>query len=224
MRRKLIDFLSEHMTQERREQFERVLRNRTRYITVVLEDIYQSHNASAVLRSCDCFGIQDVHIVENRNRFQVNPDVALGSANWLTIKKYNQNDYNTIDALSYLKNQGYRIVATSPEGNSTNLTDFDLTKGKTALVFGTEKDGLTPEVYKFVDESLRIPMFGFTQSFNISVSVALILFELTKRMREQEIRHYLTDEEMEVILLDWVRTSIKKSKLIENEFYKRNSS
>jgi len=220
----LIDFLAEHITEQRRNQFEKVLNTRTRYLTIVLEDIYQSHNASAVLRSCDCFGIHDVHIVENRNRFQVNPDVALGSANWLNIKKFNQKDYNTVDAILHLKQKGYRIIATSPGGDPTLLQDFDLSKGKAALIFGTEKDGLTPEVFKYVDESLKIPMYGFTQSFNISVSVALILYELTKKMRGTKIHYQLSKEESEEILLEWIRTSVRKSELIEKEFHKRNES
>lgn len=222
MKKLLINFLSEHITEQRKQQFIKVLNERTRYISVVLEDIYQSQNASAVLRSCDCFGIQDVYIIENRNRFQVNPDIALGSANWLTLKKFNQSSDNSLEAIKHLKKEGYRIVATTPDDKSVNLANFDLTKGKVALFFGTERDGLTGEVFNHVDECIKIPMLGFTQSFNISVSVALVLYELTRRMRELKLPFQLSDEESMNIELDWLRTSIRKSKLIEKEFYKRN--
>lgn len=222
MKKQLIDFLSEHITEQRKLQFTRVLNERTRYISVVLEDIFQTHNASAVLRSCDCFGIQDVYIIENRNRFQINPDIALGSANWLTIKKFNQSTNNSLEAIKHLKQKGYRIVATSPGDESVELADFDLSLGKVALFFGTERDGLTGEVFNHVDECIRIPMLGFTQSFNISVSVALVLYELTRKMRELRLPFHLSMEESMDIELDWLRTSIRKSKLIEKEFYKRN--
>lgn len=222
MKKQLIDFLSEHITEQRKLQFTRVLNERTRYISVVLEDIFQTHNASAVLRSCDCFGIQDVYIIENRNRFQINPDIALGSANWLTIKKFNQSTNNSLEAIKHLKQKGYRIVATSPGDESVELADFDLSQGKVALFFGTERDGLTGEVFNHVDECIKIPMLGFTQSFNISVSVALVLYELTRKMRELRLPFHLSKEESMDIELDWLRTSIRKSKLIEKEFYKRN--
>lgn len=222
MKKQLIDFLSEHITEQRKLQFTRVLNERTRYISVVLEDIFQTHNASAVLRSCDCFGIQDVYIIENRNRFQINPDIALGSANWLTIKKFNQSTNNSLEAIKHLKQKGYRIVATSPGDESVELADFDLSQGKVALFFGTERDGLTGEVFNHVDECIRIPMLGFTKSFNISVSVALVLYELTRKMRELRLPIHLSMEESMDIELDWLRTSIRKSKLIEKEFYKRN--
>ena len=224
MKKLLIDFLTEHITEQRKLQFTRVLKERTRYISVVLEDIYQTHNASAVLRSCDCFGIQDVYIIENRNRFQVNPDIALGSANWLTIKKFNQESNNTLSAVKQLKSEGYRIVATSPDNDSVDLANFDLTKGKVALFFGTERDGLTGEVFKHVDECIRIPMLGFTKSFNISVSVAVVLYELTNKLRELKLPYKLSKEELLDIELNWLRTSIRKSKLIEKEFYKRNKA
>ena len=210
MKKQLIDFLSEHITEQRKLQFTRVLNERTRYISVVLEDIFQTHNASAVLRSCDCFGIQDVYIIENRNRFQINPDIALGSANWLTIKKFNQSTNNSLEAIKHLKQKGYRIVATSPGDESVELADFDLSLGKVALFFGTERDGLTGEVFNHVDECIRIPMLGFTQSFNISVSVALVLYELTRKMRELRLPFHLSMEESMDIELDWLITNIRK--------------
>src|SRR4030042_2486900 len=171
MKEKLIKYLEQFVTERRLQLINRVLSQRTRYITVVLEDIYQSHNASAVLRSCDCFGIQDVHIIENRNTYQLNPDVALGSNKWLTLYKYTREQNNTATALTKLKKTGYRIVATTPHANGCPLQEFDLHKGKTALVFGTELEGLTGNATTMADEFLTIPMAGFTESLNISVTV-----------------------------------------------------
>lgn len=133
MKKELIEYLKQFVFERRLELFEHVIQNRTRYITVVLEDIFQAHNASAVLRTAECFGIQDVHIIENRNQYTVSPDVALGSPKWLNLKKYNKHENNTLTTIQELKQRGYRIVATTPHSNDVNLEHFDLNKGKVAL-------------------------------------------------------------------------------------------
>jgi tRNA (guanosine-2'-O-)-methyltransferase len=200
-----------------------LLHFRTRYITVVLEDIYQSQNASAVLRTCDCFGIQDVHIIENRNKYKINPDVALGSNKWLTLSKYTKKENNSVSAIKILREKGYRIVATTPHTNDTNLEDYDLNKGKTALIFGTELRGLSKDIINSADEYIKIPMYGFTESFNISVSAAIILHYLTYKLRKSEIDWRLTENEKNEVKLDWLRKSVKNSQLVEKELLKKNA-
>ena len=184
----LINHMSEFVTGERLELFHRVLGERTRYITVLLEDIFQSQNGSAVLRTCDCTGIQDVHIVEERNEYEINPDVSLGSDRWLTLHYYNRGEDNLSDAVAALKKEGYRIVATSPHKEGTSPESFDLEKGKAALLFGTELNGLTEQALELADEFIQIPMVGFTESYNISVSAAVILYSLRKRLEGVEDR------------------------------------
>jgi tRNA (guanosine-2'-O-)-methyltransferase len=224
MNKELIDFLSSFITDNRYSQLREVLKNRTRYITVVLEDIYQSQNASAVLRTCDCFGIQDVHIIENKNEYKINPDVALGASKWLSMNYYNKTENNTLDAINKLKADGYRIVATTPHTNDVNLEDFSLSDGKTALVFGTELTGISDIVYENADEFMKIPMYGFTESFNISVSAAVILHHLTYKLRNSDIDWQLEEDESDKLLLNWIRSSIKKSKLLEKRFYEEKRS
>ncbi|TKG96383.1 TrmH family RNA methyltransferase [Puteibacter caeruleilacunae] len=223
MRRELVDYLSEFITEGRKELFHRVLNERTRYLTVVLEDIYQSQNASAVLRSCDCFGIQDVHVIENNNEFNVNSQVSLGSSKWLTLNKYSELENNTLDAITNLKAQGYRIVATTPHDNDTNLQDFDLSTGKTALIFGTELTGISDVVRDNADEFLKIPMYGFTESFNISVSVAIILHHLSLKLRSTELDWGLKEGEKEELMLGWIRKTVKSYKLIEEKFHEKRN-
>ena len=206
----LINYLEQFITQKRLNLFHQILNQRTRYITVVLEDIYQSQNASAVLRTADCFGIQDIHIIENKNEYQINPDVALGSYKWLNLVKYNNQKHNTLEAISDLKKQGYRIVATTPHTKDVNLEDFDVTRGKAALFFGTELNGLSDIMIDNADEYIKIPMVGFTESFNISVSVAIILHHLTSSLRKSEVDWQLSDNEKEKILLEWLKKTIKK--------------
>jgi len=236
--------MSEFVTGERLELFHRVLGERTRYITVLLEDIFQSQNASAVLRTCDCTGIQDVHIVEERNEYEINPDVSLGSDRWLTFHYHNRGEDNLSDAVAALKKEGYRIVATSPHtdgtndgtsgrtngrntdrtGNWTSLESFDLEKGKAALLFGTELNGLTEQALELADEFIRIPMVGFTESYNISVSAAVILYSLRKRLEGSELEWRIGEEERNPILLEWLRRSIKMGEQIEKKFRREYGS
>ncbi len=220
---KLIQFLSEFVTPERLDLFERILSFRTNYLTVVLEDIFQTQNASAVLRSADCFGIQNVHVIENRNVFQVNPDVVRGASNWVTINQYNKSEMNTIDAIRKLKRDGYRIIATSPHEHDVDLESFDLEKGKAAFLFGNERPGLTDMAKHEADEFMKIPMVGFTESLNVSVSAAVIMHHLMYKLRNSSIEWRLTESEKQELLLNWLRTSIKRVDLLEtkfNELYK----
>ncbi len=217
----LLEYLSSFITSERLALYNRVLNERTRYITVVLEDIFQPQNASAVLRSCDCFGIQDVHVIENRNTFDVDKEVAMGSSKWLTIHKYNKAENNTVKALKNLRKQGYRIVATTPHKDDHSLHDFDLTKGKTALVFGSELPGVSDLVMNEADEFIKIPMYGFTESFNISVSAALIMHYLSNKMRQiEKLNWQLAENEVDELKFQWIKKTVKKSHLLIERFRK----
>ncbi|MCX6283704.1 MAG: RNA methyltransferase [Bacteroidetes bacterium] len=218
---KLLDHLMGLMTEERRARFAGVISLRTRHMSIILEDIYQPHNASAVLRSCDCFGIQDVHIIENKNKYEVNPDVALGSAQWLTLYKYNQAASNTASCIRTLKEKGYRIIATSPHKNDFTPASLPL-DSRFALIFGTELQGLSEEALALADQFIRIPMYGFTESLNISVSAAILLQSLTKRLRESEISWTLKEEEKNDVLLHWAACSVRKSDVVIRDFLKKN--
>jgi len=214
---KLLEHLMSFVTDERKKRFEDVIKYRTRQITVVLEDIYQPHNASAVLRSCDLTGVQDVHIIENSNNYKVNPDVALGSSKWLNLIKHNDKDNNTLETFKLLRNKGYTIVATTPHKDNFDLETLPI-NNKIAVVFGTELTGLSDLAISNADEYLRIPMYGFTESYNISVSAALTLFTLTERIRKSNVSWKLSDNDITDILLDWARNSIGRSDVIERHF------
>lgn len=223
MKPNLIQFLSEFVTPERLSLFNKILSLRTNYLTVVLEDIYQAQNASAAVRTADCFGIQNVHVIENNHIFNFHPDVVRGASNWVTVNRYNQTEMNTPGALQKLRREGYRIVVATPHEYDVDLENFDLGKGKTAIVFGCERPGLTESAKKEADEFMKIPMVGFTESLNVSVSVAVTLHHLTHQLRTQsKIDWQLTDNEKQKILLDWLRTSIKRADLLEEKFSELN--
>jgi tRNA (guanosine-2'-O-)-methyltransferase len=212
----LLSFVSDH----KKELFYQNIEQRTRHITIVLEDIYQPQNASAVLRSADCFGIQDVHIIENTNKYTLNPDVVLGASKWLNLYFYNQQKNNTTTCLQTLKKQGYKIVATTPHTNDITIDRIDLSE-KTALVFGTELTGISEQAKELADEFVKIPMYGFTESFNISVSAALCMYETTKRIRQELSpgKWQLSVNEKQQVLLDWCKKVIKRAEVLEQDFW-----
>lgn len=193
----------------KRALFDRLAPLRTRHISVVLEDIYQSHNASAVLRSCDCFGVQDVHVVEVHNPFNPAGDVAVGSSKWVDYYKHTSIQ----DAYRHLHEHGYRIVATLPHENDQMIGDLDISQ-PTALVFGTELTGLTQEAIDGADAYVKVPMYGFTESFNISVCAALSLFSLTERMRRSDIGWQLSPDALLDLKLHWAMQAIRDGQAV----------
>lgn len=218
----ILDHLSEFVLPRRLQLFDQVLDQRTRYITVALEDIYQSQNASAVLRTCECLGIQDIHIIEDRNKYKLNPDVVMGSTKWLSLHRYNKSSSPSLEAIQQLKAKGYRIVATTLHDNDIELPDLKLPSGRIALFFGTELTGLSQTVLDNADEYVKIPMHGFTESFNISVSAAIILHHLSSELRQSDLKWQLSRQEKNELKLSWLRQSIKKVDLIEEEFFSKN--
>ena len=220
IKKELLNYFISFISPARAGLFNQKANERTQYITVVLEDIFQPQNASAVLRSCDCFGIQDIHVIENRNQLTIDKEVVMGASKWLTIHKYNQAENNSFEAIQSLKKSGYRIVATSPHFNDQLLPDFDLSKGKVALVFGSELPGVSDIIMNEADEFLKIPMYGFTESLNISVSAAIIMFHLSNQLRKLEnLNWHLSESEKVELILTWIKKTVKQSDLIEERFW-----
>jgi len=218
-----LDYLLTFLTEKRKTLFESILAQRTRHLTIVLEDIYQPQNASAVLRSCDCFGVQDIHIIENRNEYEINPDVTQGSSKWVSMHYYNEKENNTLDCIKKLKNQGYKLIGTTPHEQDNLLSDL-IIDDKTALFFGTEFDGISEIAKENMDGFVKIPMHGFTESLNISVSAAICLQNLTEKLRNSKVDWKLTDDEVRALKLEWARKTVKSSDLIEQDFYMRRSN
>lgn len=210
--RQLLEHLESFMTERRQALFTKVLDARTNFFTVATQDVYQLHNTSAVIRSCDVFGVQNVHVVEEINTKRIDREIAMGAQNWVDINRYN----STAECIVNLRNEGYKIIATSPH-KGTLLHDYKIT-GPAAVFFGTEKDGLSPEVLEEADEFLQIPMVGFTESLNISVSAAIILQHLTARMRLSDCVWQLSEEEKLKKRWEWACRSVKKSPEIIERF------
>lgn len=215
---KLLNYLEGFLTDNRKSLFKKVLEKRTRHFAVVLEDIFQPHNASAVIRTADIFGVQDVHAIENKYTNKVSRHVAKGSQKWITSKRYKSDGNNTKICLDNLRENGYQIIATSPHNESCLLHDFDVTK-KSAFVFGVEAEGVSEFVKEQADGFLKIPMVGFTESLNISVAAAIILQDVTTKLRSSNLDWQLSKEEKDILYLDWVRKTIKNVDKIENHYH-----
>ena len=219
--KELLQFLLGQLTERRRALFENVLGQRTRHISVVMEDIYQKHNASAVIRSCDCFGIQDAYIIEERNEWDYSPDVEMGSSKWVSVHRFRENKgRNSELCLEALRKKGYRIVGTSPHAEDGSLDRLDLST-PTAFVFGTELEGISETVEKRSDELVKLPMYGFTESFNISVSAALTLFAARRKMEDAGIDWRLSERDKNELRYRWACKTIKRSEVLVDEFLKR---
>jgi tRNA (guanosine-2'-O-)-methyltransferase len=213
----LTQYLEGFVSERRRGRLHEVLEERTNHMTLVLEDVYQTHNFSAVLRSADIFGIQTTSFIENRNKYKISEDVSMGSTQWLTLNRYQKHENNTMACLTDLKAQGYKIVATSLHKNSVSLEDLDVSK-PFALVFGTELTGITKDVEDMADEFVKLPMYGFTESFNISVCAALCMHSLSTRIRKEVPDYGLSSSEKEDLYIEWLKASIRKQDLIIKEF------
>ncbi len=209
-----LTFLETILTDNRKQRFLEVLSKRTNHFTIAMEDIFQLHNTSAVMRSCEVFGIQQLNVIEERYTKSIDKEIAMGAQKWVDVNRF-ESIYNCV---STLKNKGYQIIATTPHENDCLLDDFDISK-PSALFFGTERDGLSQEVLDNADGFLKIPMSGFTESLNISVSASIIIQNLMSRLHKSDIKWQLTNEEILEKRLEWAKKSIKDINRIEKRYY-----
>ncbi len=213
----LYEKLSAFVTEHKRNLFDERAAERTYHITAVMEDIFQPHNASAVVRTADLLGIQRMHIIENRNKFTVNPDVTLGSSKWVDIERHHEHENNTMHCIKKLRDQGYGIVVTSPRAPEITPGTIALDR-PLAFCFGTELTGASDELMEHADHQLRIPMYGFTESYNISVSAAITLYTVMERLRASDINWRLSDKELFELKLQWTRKTVQSAAQLEEHF------
>jgi len=212
------DHISQFLSDKRKDTFDKVLEQRTKHFTVILEDLYQKHNTSAIVRSCDIFGLQEVHIIENKYKSYMSNQVGKGSQKWLDFHRYRQKQHNTQDCIDAIKSQGYQLIATTPHNDSCLLQDFDITK-KSAFVFGVEKAGVSDMMFEQADGFLKIPMVGFTESLNVSVAAAIVLQSVGTRLRDSDINWQLTEEEKFLKKVEWMEKTIKSIEKIKERYF-----
>ena len=219
MNKALLEYLGQYISDGKKKIIDEVLDKRTRYLTVVLEDIYHSQNASAVIRSCDCFGVQDLYVIENKHEYKVNPRVVHGASKWVDIISYSDHIDNSTKCFTDLKQKGYKLIGTVPDQSATNINDLE-TSEPIALIFGTEKEGLSMQAKEYCDNFVTVPMYGFTESFNISVSAALSMNNLSEKIFNSKASWMLSAKEKEALKLLWFRKIVHRSDLLEKDFLK----
>ena len=202
--------LAEFMTAERYGVLRGGVAMRTRYMTVLAENMYHGQNAAALIRHCDAFGVQEMHTVETLCRFEPNPVIARGSERWVDVHRH----ASTAEAVAELRRRGYRIVATTPHREDATPETFDVTKGPFALVFGTEHAGISDEAIAAADEFLRIPMCGLVESLNVSASAAILIYQLSERVRRTVDGWRMTEAEQAELMERWMRRSVKDADAI----------
>ncbi len=212
-----IDYLAEFMTPERRTKLEETLSSRTHYMTILTENTFHSQNASALMRHCEAFGLQELHAVESLCQFRTYTDIVRGTDKWVDLERYDK----TPAAIAELKKQGYRIVATTPHREDCTPETFDVEAGKFALVFGTEHAGISEDIIAQADEFLRIPMCGMVESLNVSASAAILIYMLSERMRHSSAPWRIEKERSLEILYRWMKSSVKDAeRVLERKFGK----
>ncbi len=210
--------LAEFMTEERFELFRRTVAARTHYLTLLTENTFHPHNAAALIRHAEAFGVQRIHTVETRCPFDPSRNISRGSDRWIERVRHD----STSEALAALKAAGYRLVATTPHRESCTPETFDVARGPFALIFGTEHAGISDEALAAADEYLRIPMCGMVESLNVSASAAILLYQLSQRVREQVGGWQLSEEEQTRLLYEWVRQSVRDAdRILERKLASR---
>lgn len=218
METELLQYLQSFLTERRIALFDKVLKERTEHLTVVVEDVYQLHNTSAVIRSCESFGVQELHVIEEINAKRIDREIAMGAQKWVDVQRHS----SATACIQSLKEQGYRIIATSPHKNAHRLEDFDVTE-KAAIFFGRETEGLSDIVLDAADDFIYIPMVGFTESLNISVSAAITLQHLMTKLKASDISWQLSEVAFFDKKMNWTKKMIKDVDRIIERWQQENS-
>ena len=215
----LLAFLDGFLTDSRRERLNEVLDNRTSHFCVAMEDLFYERNSGAIIRTADGYGIQHIHVIEPKDSFKakVTNIISKGAEKWVTKTQYGNLHTGTQDCIDSLGSKGYQIVATSPHVNGHTIHDFDIMK-KSAFFLGAEKAGISDEIMEQADDFISMPIYGFTESFNVSVANGILLHELINRLRKSDVKWQISDEERNELMLDWTLKSIVSSHFLAEKF------
>ncbi len=215
-----IAFLEQHISAHRLQKIKNVLAQRTRHLTVVLENLYHPENGNAVMRSVECFGLQEMYVVQEKYDWKYSLKIARGAAKWTDVHAYSSENGGAAACYQQLRERGYQLVATDPQPGSFTAQNLDISK-PVALIFGTESTGVAPETLAMADARIHIPMVGFTESFNISVSAGILLAQLRQRL-EAEVPHWqLTEADQVAIYADWLAKSVRHADALLRVFEKQ---
>lgn len=195
----IIEKMGSLLTPERRERIRSVIEKRTYDIVPVLDGIHDLGNLSAVMRSAEAFGLQELHFVENQPKYKISQRTSKGTDKWLNVVRWKES----LACAKDLKSRGYQIIATHLDDTAIPISEVDFSK-KTAIILGNEKDGVSQDILKMSDARCIIPMQGFAESFNISVAAALSFYHIYQdRMRRLGHHGNLTEEQKLHLIADY---------------------
>jgi tRNA (guanosine-2'-O-)-methyltransferase len=218
--KEFFDFVKQFLTEDRLNRFFSVINGRIANVQLILEDVYQSHNASAILRTCDAMGIQYINVIEKRNKFNPNKDICLGSDKWVDILPYSGQN-GLADCIKMLKQRNFTVIATSSHLHDAYTPETLPIDNPVALMFGVEREGLSDEALALANKYLYIPMYGFAESLNVSVAAGISLFTITHRIRKENKVLKLTDDEYYKILSKWSLINLTNPEFYINTFLKK---
>lgn len=219
--KELLQYLQTFLTDNKKELFEKALAQRTRFLVCVMENVIDEHNTNAVIRSCECTGVQDVFIISGGKGFKPAKGVMRGSGKWSTLIRYNEAAGHTAtQCMLDLKSKGYKIVVTSPHGQAVPLSMLDISK-PVAVCFGHEQTGISQALTEHADEFVKIPMAGFTESFNVSVAAGIILYDITRRIRNSNVPWNLSEKEKQQLRFEWTWKCLNRPDLLTEEYFKK---
>ena len=212
------EYMKGFLTEERLLKIDKYAEESSDFVLPVLENIYQFRNAAAIIRSVEACGFHKIVALEEENVFNPNTRVARGADTWMQVEKMPK----TMASLQQIRDKGYKILAVSPEKNAVSLPEYEL-KEPVALIFGTEMEGVSQEVLDFADETLIIPMYGFTQSFNVSVAAAICMYELKQKLLKSDIDYKLSDEKKLAMKIRWAVNSARSGDEVLNHYLKKHN-
>jgi len=219
------DYLASCISEHKRSRIDQIIPMRTRHLTLVLEHVTQSHNINAALRSAECFGVQDIYIIETdpSKHYKTHATIARGSYQWLNVHTFS----STKSCIDALRAQNYSIAATSPHIQTTkpqSALDALPIANKCALVFGTEITGISPDIMAEADCFVHIPQYGFTESLNLSVSVALCIYTLMSKLRAEKPFPALSTDEQDALRYQWYKAIVPGAELMEARWLETHGS
>ena len=210
-----LTYLMQFLTESRREKFLQVVAQRTTYLVPVVECLIDEQNVNAVIRSSENFGLQRICVIETDAKMKAARSISKGSHHWLDIEKYKRD--RAADCIARLKQEGYKIFAASPHEGGFTPSNIPLDK-KLAVVFGAEGPGISPQMTSACDGFLQIPMYGFTESYNISVAAAIALYTITEGVKQSAVAWQLTQEEQQKLLWRWTCRTIREAEKLLQRF------
>jgi len=205
------------LTPERQQKFEQVWNQRNTCLHLVLENIYQSLNASAIVRTADAMGVQYLHVLEDEHPWEMNRKISKGAMDWMDI----QRSKDPREMMLSLKSKGFELVVTDFSPNAIDIEDYQ-PKRPVALVMGTELTGISDVARELADVSVVIPMSGFSQSLNVSVATGIAISQLSRKTKHLKTTFPPTDEERLDALNLWSKNAIYWSDQIIRDFLAEN--